>query len=572
MVAPTPTRPAGQLAYLLVSVLFSACVLYVFHDLFWYGPDEGAYAHVAERMLNGEILGRDVKDIHAGYINYVNALAMAVFGETLLSMRYPLVLMGLIEAGLIYWLVAPSGRVIALVASVVFTSLSTVQYLNPTANWYALFITTVLIFLLDRHRNEAGPRLEVIGFLLITLFLFRQLSGVIVALGVVAWLICQFDDRASQRAVLGRGVLGIMALGLAGFLWSKTEIVGFLLFGIWPLGVLIFVLITVRISDRAMWRLIWRLSLGGLLAFVPLVAYHAVTGSIGDWFNDSFIAVLDVANFNFGWYGWVFALAALNAARFSSVHEVANSIFWFLLLSAPCVIGVVVWYRLFKDRGLQTVLPPVLFIPPFYGLVSITHYQIPIYLFYGAGLILAGLCFATGGSPKRVLRPAMSVIGVFLSGVALYYQAAQPIGLHGRGLGEIVAGKRGADWVTCPSDRCGLRIQRNEALLYGELLSVIENDSKSGDTILVLPANPEVYFLSGRRSPLAFYNSALGITDEAQLAATLRAVEAQMPELVIYNPKDKYNTPLTQKLWAALKPRFVHKSEIGEFVVFGLAD
>ncbi len=570
--AADPVKRAGQLPGLLISVLFSAVVYYIFHDMFWYGPDEGAYAHVAERMLDGEVLSRDVKDIHAGYVNYVNALAMALFGETLLSMRYPLVAMGLVQAALVYLLVAPSGRVMGVAAAVVLTSLSTVQYLNPTANWYALFLTIVLIVLLDRPRESAGKWLELIGFLLITLFLFRQLSGVIVALGVVGWLIFQLDDRASERAVIGRGVLGIMALGLAGYLLSKTEIVGFLLFGIWPLGMLIYLIVTVRISDKAMWRMIGRLCLGGALAFLPLVVYHLSNGSLGVWFHESFIAVLDVAKFNFGWYGWVFALAMLYISQPATLAEFANGLFWFVLLAAPVVMGGVIWHRLYKGREAALTLPAMLFIPPFYGLVAITHYQIPIYLFYGSCLILAGLCVAAGRSSKDALRYGMPVLCAFMAGVALFYQAAQPVGPFGRGLGEIVGGKRMADWLACPSEKCGLQIQREDALVYKDILEAIEQNSGPQDMILALPANPEIYFLSNRRSPVAFYNSALGITNEVQLAAALETIEAAAPKLVLHRETDKYNTPLTQQLWATLKPKYARLGEFGDIVIYRRAD
>ena len=66
------TRP--RLA--LVAMLVTSCLLYAFYDRFWYPPDEGNYAHVAERILDGEILNLQVQDIHPGYISFVNAAAL----------------------------------------------------------------------------------------------------------------------------------------------------------------------------------------------------------------------------------------------------------------------------------------------------------------------------------------------------------------------------------------------------------------------------------------------------------------------------------------------------------------
>ena len=79
-------------------MLASVRLLYGYYDRFWYPPDEGNYAHVAQRILEGETLNLQVQDVHPGYINFVNAAALRLFGADLISLRYPLVLVGLIQA------------------------------------------------------------------------------------------------------------------------------------------------------------------------------------------------------------------------------------------------------------------------------------------------------------------------------------------------------------------------------------------------------------------------------------------------------------------------------------------
>lgn len=549
------------------SVVIGACILWYFHDVFWYGPDEGAYAHVADRILRGEVFSRDVQDIHAGYVNFANALAMKVFGETLVSMRYPLVIMGIVQAALIYLLVAPAGRVAAIIASTVIVSLSTVQFLNPTAHWYALFFAIVVIFVLQQDRFDAFGRLETIGFLLVTLFLFRQLSGVVASLGVVAWLIYRMDDRTSRNAALGRATIGIMTLGLAFYLVSKTDIFGFVLVGLWPLGILLWLLFATRIGDRASWRIIRRLGLGGVLALAPLVSYHLAHGSLDDWFRESFLTAVRLTELPFiskGWYGTMLAVAAVNIAKFSSLHEILNGVFWIMLLFAPVLLGYLTWRRLSLPSEKRTALPPLLFVPPFYALVSI-HYQIPIYVFYSAGLTMVGLCFAASEPAGRPMRAVGLAACLYLSGVGLYYQAGQPLG---RGLDGILAGSGTFPSSPCPSPRCGLRIDSADAALYRRLLTAIERRTERDDTILALPSNPELYFLTGRRNPFPFFNSALGIKNEAELATALARAAVAPPKLVIYRPADKYNTPLAMKLWDGLKPGYALVAEIDGFEVY----
>ena len=60
----------------VLAVASSLLLLLHFHDRFWWPPDEGNFAHVAERILDGEVLHVDVQDVHAGHINFVNAAAM----------------------------------------------------------------------------------------------------------------------------------------------------------------------------------------------------------------------------------------------------------------------------------------------------------------------------------------------------------------------------------------------------------------------------------------------------------------------------------------------------------------
>src|SRR5262245_18499580 len=89
---------------LIAIILVNGAILIYFHNKFWWPPDEGAYAHTAERILNGETLNSDVEEIHTGYLNFLHAFAFAIFGIKLVSMRYPLVAIAIIQSVLVYLL------------------------------------------------------------------------------------------------------------------------------------------------------------------------------------------------------------------------------------------------------------------------------------------------------------------------------------------------------------------------------------------------------------------------------------------------------------------------------------
>src|SRR5688572_779747 len=83
---------SSTIAFALVLIV-STVLMIAYHNRFWAPADEGKYAHVAERMLLGQVLHRDVQDLHAGYVNFVNAAAFSLFGVRMVSMRYPLALL-----------------------------------------------------------------------------------------------------------------------------------------------------------------------------------------------------------------------------------------------------------------------------------------------------------------------------------------------------------------------------------------------------------------------------------------------------------------------------------------------
>ena len=114
----------------------TACLLYLYYDKFWYPPDEGNYAHVAQRVLQGETLNLQVQDVHPGYISFVNAAALRIFGADLVSLRYPLVLAGLFQAAVLFFVFHRQDAWRAAAAVVALTALGTIQFLNPTAHWY----------------------------------------------------------------------------------------------------------------------------------------------------------------------------------------------------------------------------------------------------------------------------------------------------------------------------------------------------------------------------------------------------------------------------------------------------
>ncbi|MEM7170598.1 MAG: hypothetical protein AAF530_10540 [Pseudomonadota bacterium] len=539
-----------------VMITIVAAVLGYYYDKFWWPPDEGAYAYVAQRVLAGDVLNGDVQDIHMGYVNILNAIALALFGEQLVSLRIPLVIAGLLQACILFYVFRCKGPIAGLLASVTLTCLSFVQFLNPTAHWYSLFLLIAIIAWLSWKIEDTPRQLFVVGLLVTTLFLFRQLSGVIAGIGILSYLLFRMPrGPGGSDAYLARILMLTMVAGLCGYLLAKTSFVTMLVFGSWPILILLIGTMHATVSNRVLLPRLAAMSAGGLAAVAPLLMYHIHYGSLETWFHDTIVTAFALTNLAFfdapSYFAYIkFSIFSLLDPGF---FEVAlNNIYWVLLLLAAPLLGFLLLKRLLNEMRNNFTLHPLPYIAVFYSLISL-HYQIPIYLFYTVGITLCGLLFLLY-QPRANLRSSM-LVGtlIFLSVMGLYYHAAQPLT---RGLVATLKGER----IALSSQRLpspvGLSIQAEDHIVYQKISELVEDNVAPGQSILAIPANPEIYFITGRKAPVRFFNSAIGIVDNQELKGIIGTLKTNSPRLVFYRPDDKYNTPFGDQVMSFVRTRY----------------
>jgi hypothetical protein len=547
----------------ILAVGGSAALLFYFHDRFWWAPDEGAYAHVAQRLLHGAVLNGDVQDMHAGYVNFVNALAFWLFGEDLLSLRYPLALLGVVQAFLVFRMVESRGPFAAALAALVLTALSFIQFLNPTANWYALFLAVLVTWMLARVDRARPFVIETIGILLVTTFLFRQLTGVIVAMGAVAWLLLDLQRRdRAPHGKLAPALFGLMALGLVFYLLRKNDVVDWIAFGLWPLVILAHAAFRVRIDDRAVLRLVSQLALGGAVGLLPLLGYHLWHGTVPSWLDDVVGGALALGDMPFTHrplYSATTLLSIQHVLTLQTPASLLNGVLWLSLLTVPAVNGIAA----LRAAGSEREAPhPILFMAVFYALVS-TFHQLPLYLMTSSGLSLAALVWAAVGLGPRWRAAVMAGTGA-LAVIAVHYQAAEPVGT----IGDRIAGERAERPVASTLPHVSLKIDPADLREYTDLLAVIERETPPDAAILAVPFDPQLYFISGRRNPVRFYNTTIGIRDDNALRATLDVLERDPPRLLFYRTDDKYITQRAQRLIEVLLPQYEKIERIGGLDIY----
>jgi hypothetical protein len=563
---PELTSKKTLLIVFFVTLTFNAVVLTYFHNRFWWPPDEGVYAHIADRVARGEVLNYDVEEVHTGYLNLFHSVVFRVFGTRLVSLRYPLAAVSLLESCLIFLILARRGVWAAAAGSIGATSLGVIQYLNPTPNWYCLFLATLIVVCLSFISPDRRWRLVLIGFLTGLIFLLRQITGVFVAIAVLTYFLTEHTDEASGReTVLSKALLALMWLGSLTYLTTSTELGGLVLFGIWPLAILALAFFYSRTSNKKTVEIVIRLALGCVLAAVPILVYHMVHGSLWTFYDDTVLRALTVSQFSylkFHRYWEQQVLAVQNIREFGSVRTVANGIYWVILPLLALIVGIVTTRAFHRQRTWSNIgsLP---LIAVFYAQVALLQ-QIPIYLFYSLPLTFAALIWLFARTNPRRMA-VLTVFTVFLVIVSIRYQAAQPIG---RTLGGIIRGDRTELVPATTLPRTGLWIDPESLRIYTEVVNTIREQTQAQDTIFVLPNDPEFYFLSERKNPFRLWNTAIGVRDENEAALVMNVLKNRPPKIVVIDPHDRNNTSYSNAMIAYVRGTYRLIKTVGNFEIY----
>lgn len=357
-----------------------------------------------------------------------------------------------------------------------------------------------------------------------------------------------------------------MAAGLLYYLLSKGDILTLALFGVWPLWLFVRALFVVP-DNSTVAKIIVRLTVGAALPATPLVVYHLLHGSMGAWYADVVVNAIGLTNldlFDKTSYGVYLLGGLLQILKFESTMKAVNGAYWMFLPLVPVVQGCLAVGSFAARNSDRPALHPLPFLAVFYALVSV-HYQHHNFLYYTVGLSMAAMLWSmASGTALRSLSTI--VVALTISSIAIYYHAAQPAS---RNLAQVLAGERTANPVPgLELERSSLRIQEADRQLYVELIGLIQREVPPDGTIFVLPASPELYFLSERRNPFRFFNTGIGVSSEQDVAAVLKTLTETPPELVIFNLRDATLNHLSEQIVAFVREHYRLLQTSGPFEIY----
>lgn len=563
-------KSVRTLAWIVVISINLGLLLY-FNNRFWCAADDGLYAHLAERVVHGEVLHKDVQYFCPDFDVFINGAAFLLFGERFASLRYPLVLVSMIQVCLIFSLFSRYNLGAAVVASTMSIVLGILHFLNPTHNWYVLFFAVLIGCYLTWNRALDAKKFFWAGFLVAVIFCFRQLTAVFMAMAVLSYFLLERNgkDIKGERSHLASFIYVLMILGLLMYLYKATDLIGFLLFGFWPICILLWLMIKVRVSNAEVFEILRAFVSGSVIVFLPLILYHLAHQSLPMFVQETFVSVttlLDQRYASMFSYGFILESIKILLSRSLVVQDFLNVFYWLILLGIPFLSGAACFYCLIsfgKERVVYLALPLT---AVFYGLVSV-HFAIPIYLYFSTGFLLVGLIWmaVVSGLSKRWVGSILGV-SIILGVISLAFHVARPIASNF--LDAIDRNKVDLVYGGKQIPRLNIWVDPKDLKTYGKLVNVIEQYAPSSQTIFAFPYNPEIYFLSNRKNPFPFYNTQCVIHSKDDVKKLISQIREAAPALICYNSKDKRNTDSILAIINEIKTYYQYYGTVSDFEIY----
>lgn len=588
------------LASLALSVLGGTLSIWTVLDRGWVPFDEGTIAQAAERVLHGQLPHLDFTDPYSGGLAFLHAVAMRVFGVSLMAPRFALFMAFTLWLPAVWWLAMRScGRRWAVVITIVSAWWSLPIYPAAMPTWYLLFMGTWIVVALARwHESRRTYWLALVGALCGLAVTVKQTGLFLVAGALLGMLFCEQEDtrrrwpdgkpagRTDAIVVLLLATLGALVLAL---MWGRINS-GELLHLVAPIGGLLVLaaLREWRLTDDGVRR--WR-SLGQSAGIVVLAAAIPVFlfllpyvrhGALGDLFDGTVgQGVKRLTDLNRGmrtagtlvraaWLVYIVLLVEAFSGRRRTLRIVAfacgcvllllsfRSIegyrrLWFFGTSVlPLAIAAVVvaGYRAWDTR--RALDPILLALAGITALQALNQFPYSAPNYFGYVAPLAILTAGVAAAHFHAL-PRMRTAFLLLAGFGAFLRLGS---VHN--IGAYPAWWDFSHRLAVP--RGGLLVTRPDSVRYSRMLDLVASH-RAGGTVFAGPELPEVYFLSGTTSPgrdsYSLFSSA--VSDSAQLP---QAFDAAAASVIVIKTHTMFARPLGDDVYRWLAIRYPQSESV----------
>ncbi|HEY2067558.1 MAG TPA: glycosyltransferase family 39 protein [Gemmatimonadaceae bacterium] len=601
---------------LILSAVVAVSGLYTYWHLGrgWIPFDDGALAHSAERVLQGELPHRDFDDVYTGGLALLNAAAFKLFGTTLMALRLMVLAAFVVWLPSVYYIAA---RFLRPLAAAGVTALAAVwslpNYPAGMPSWYNLFFATFGVAALFRYLEDRRLRWLAVAGVAGGLSFLMKVVGLYYVAGVLLFLV--FHVHEESRATRGGTSSGIvypafvsacllafvLAIGaLVGKQLHATNVMHFLV----PPAFLAALLAQNEWKEPAgtsrerfvdLLRVVG-VFLGGVAIPVALfLVPYALSGSVGAFVYGVF--VLPTKRFSFAVFhppslSTLAALIPLALLLYYARRLESRTPRWILAglvlaLAAVCVetaysppLYRTVWYALRNLIPVLTVLgvtvlsqrreaekrSPLLRERVFL-LLSVTAvcslvqfpFAVPNYFLY-----VAPLALLTVIALSFYFRPMAPGIPAVVLGFFLVFGVTRNNSVPLSALAffywpyttmKPLTMERGA----------GITVIDDEAADWNAVVPLLKEHARGGYTWASSDC-PELYFLSGLRNPtrslFEFFDEPKGRVDRV-----FRALDTHGVTVIVLNRRPAFSPTLTVRLLDGLYERYPHGQDAGRFHV-----
>jgi hypothetical protein len=150
---------------------------------------------------------------------------------------------------------------------------------------------------------------------------------------------------------------------------------------------------------------------------------------------------------------------------------------------------------------------------------------------------------------------------------AVVFQAGEPIS---RGFQGTIEGRHTRLSPPPHVPRVSLHITSDEKANYEAVVRHIESNAGPNEKLMTIPMDPELNFITGRKSPVWYYGTPLGLREDRDVARSLERLVAESPLFVVHRRDDKYLTDLSAQLLNDIRARCPAPIAIGPFDIYRL--
>jgi hypothetical protein len=609
--ARRPSAPARSWA--VMAGVWIACVAYLASGVNrdWTPHDEGLLAQSAERLLAGQLPHRDFGDAYTGLLTAYHAVAFAIGGHSLLTLRMALLFAFALWIPVYYAIAArflsPLGAAITTAAAVAW---SVPNYPASMPSWYNLFLATVATWAVLRYLDNQVRRswLALAGVCAGASVLVK-IVGVYLIAAISVFLYWRSLDSSRHRssvapaparrrqagpitallagALISAGVLGLVRRGM-----TSGTVLHFIIPGV-AVGLIVAVAglqsRDVRWSDLLadLGTFAAGVAAPVILFLIPFVTGHAagalVTGVFVAPLRRLVSATLPPPSFREAASAlpiaaglWASALLKEPVRRYAflvaiplgatvlvlSSHgslyvAIVDATRALIPITACVALALAIRWRDTPVSGRRQSAALVMFVA-----VSFSFIQFPfaaaVYFCYVAPLAFLALIAITADLNPRI-PPG---VGGPLLAFALCFAVWR---MNTREYATLdVPSPDPKPTSVLPLPRGGLRVSSEDSAIYTKLVAAVRAHA-TNDYMYCTPDCPEAYFLAGLKNPTAttfeFLNDSVGETDR-----TLRAIRDHRVGVVVLNGQFRFSVP-DSTLEDALGDQYPDSACAGYFTV-----